>query len=138
MSIPDHSFVADCRVRAATDVLSHQWDPVVLAALGEGPVRRVDLKERIGGIRDKPLTEALARLMRRGLIARECHRASPPRAVYALTTLGQSLHDGPLFALASWAVDHGDDLLRAQSAPASGRVRFAPTTLTPARGRLIS
>ena len=119
MELVDHAFVADCRVRAATDVLRHRWDPVVLAALGEGPARRVDLKEKIGGIRDKPLTESLARLAHWGLVVREHHRTSPPRAVYALTALGLSLYTGPLLALATWAVDHGEELLRAQDGQAA-------------------
>ncbi|WP_435737740.1 helix-turn-helix domain-containing protein [Cellulosimicrobium sp. PMB13] len=114
MSTADHGFVADCRVRAATDVLTHRWDPVVLAALGEGPERRVDLKDKIGGMQDKPRTESLARLVGWGLVERRRHRESPPRVVYALTTLGQSMHDGPLLALAAWAVDHGDELLRGE------------------------
>ncbi|MGF0117455.1 winged helix-turn-helix transcriptional regulator [Promicromonospora sp. Marseille-Q5078] len=120
MSTADHEFVADCRVRAATDVLAHRWDPVVLAALGEGPARRGDLKTRIGGMQDKPLTETLARLVRWGLVERERHRESPQRVMYGLTALGRSLHDGPLTALAAWAVDHGDELLRGQGEPVTG------------------
>ncbi|SKC66134.1 winged helix-turn-helix transcriptional regulator [Krasilnikoviella flava] len=117
MTTADHDFVADCRVRAATDVLAHRWDPVVLAALGEGRARRVDLKDRIGGMRDKPLTESLARLVRWGLVERERHRESPPRVTYGLTALGWTMHDGPLTALAAWAVEHGDELLRGEGEP---------------------
>lgn len=107
----DDQWVADCRVRAATDVLSHRWDSVVLAALGEGPLRRVDLRSSIGQVKDKPLTEALARLCEAGLVARRRYRAAPPGVVYELTSLGQSFHDGPLRSLAEWAEDHGEELL---------------------------
>ncbi|WP_232847823.1 winged helix-turn-helix transcriptional regulator [Occultella kanbiaonis] len=102
--------VADCHVRAATDVLSHRWDGVVLAALGDGPRRRVDLRARIGQVRDKPLTEALARLLAAGLISRREGAGAAPGVVYELTPLGRSFHDGPLQALATWAQRHGHEL----------------------------
>jgi DNA-binding HxlR family transcriptional regulator len=103
--------VADCRVRAATDLLSHRWDAVVLAGLGDGPRRRVELREAIGQVKDKPLTEALARLMAAGLIARTSFKQAPPSVVYELTPLGRSFHDGPLRALAEWAQEHGEEML---------------------------
>lgn len=103
--------VADCRVRAATDVLSHRWDGVVLAALGAGPLRRVDLSREIGQVKDKPLTDALRRLTTSGLIMRHRPHHAPSTVVYDLTSLGRSFHDGPLQALATWALEHGDTLL---------------------------
>jgi DNA-binding HxlR family transcriptional regulator len=107
-------FVADCRIRAAADLFTHTWDPVVLAALSSGPRRRRELRDAIGGIRDKVLTDALHRLLANGLIDRRAHAEAPPRVEYALTGLGQSLVDGPLTALGRWATDHGDKLLEAQ------------------------
>lgn len=106
--------IADCRLRAATDLFAHTWDPVVLAALYQAPRRRRDLRTAIGGIRDKPLTEALHRLLANGLITRRAHAEAPPRVEYALTPLGLSLADGPLRALGRWITEYGDDLLAAQ------------------------
>jgi DNA-binding HxlR family transcriptional regulator len=51
-----YELVADCRLRAATDLFAHTWDPVALAALRTGPRRRRELRAAIGGIRDKVLT----------------------------------------------------------------------------------
>ncbi|MFI6509967.1 winged helix-turn-helix transcriptional regulator [Streptosporangium sp. NPDC050855] len=107
-------FVADCRVRAATDLFAHTWDSVVLAALASGPCRRRELRDAIGGISDKVLTDALHRLLANGLIDRRAHAEAPPRVEYALTALGQSLVDGPMKALGRWAAEHGDELLDAQ------------------------
>ncbi len=45
--------IADCRLRAATDLFAHTWDPVVLAALRPGPRRRRELRAAIGGMSDK-------------------------------------------------------------------------------------
>ncbi|GII66765.1 HxlR family transcriptional regulator [Sphaerisporangium krabiense] len=107
-------FVADCRLRIATDLFTHTWDPVVLATLALGPHRRRELRVAIGGISDKVLTQALHRLLANGLISRQAYPEAPPRVEYALTELGQSLVDGPMNALARWTLDHADDLLDAQ------------------------
>lgn len=110
--------VADCRLRAATDLLAHMWDPVALAALRQGPRRRTELRTTIGGISDKVLTETLNRLLANGLIDRRAYAQAPPRVEYALTRLGQSLVDGPMETLGRWALEHGDELLAAQEAAA--------------------
>ncbi len=109
--------IADCRLRAATDLFAHTWDPVVLAALQSGPRRRRALRVAIGGLSDKALTEALHRLGAQGLVSRHAVAQAPPRVDYALTPLGQSLVDGPMRALGEWITDHGDELLAAQDAP---------------------
>lgn len=110
--------VADCRLRAATDLFAHTWDPVVLAALRPGPRRHRELRAVIGGVSDKVLTEALRRLGSHGLVARRPVPQAPPRVEYALTPLGQSLVDGPMTALGDWIVEHGDELLDAQDSSA--------------------
>jgi DNA-binding HxlR family transcriptional regulator len=115
-----HELVADCRLRAATDLFAHTWDPVVLAALRAGPRRRHELRAAIGGISDKVLTDSLHRLFANGLVERHAYAEAPPRVDYALTGLGQSLVEGPMTALGRWAVEHGDELLEAQEGGAEG------------------
>ncbi|MFD5625833.1 winged helix-turn-helix transcriptional regulator [Streptomyces sp. NPDC127072] len=109
-----YELVADCRLRAATDLFTHTWDPVVLAALRNGPRRRHALRTAIGVISDKVLTDTLHRLHANGLIDRHALAQAPPRVEYGLTSLGQSLVDGPMTELGRWAVEHGDELLDAQ------------------------
>ena len=106
--------VADCRLRAVTDLFAHTWDPVVLAALRPGPLRRRELRAGIGGLSDKALTEALGRLLASGLLTRTRFAQAPPRVEYALTRLGESLVNGPMVALGDWIRAHGDELLAAQ------------------------
>jgi DNA-binding HxlR family transcriptional regulator len=106
--------VADCRLRAATDLFAHTWDPVALAALATGPRRRRELRATIGGISDKVLTQTLHRLLANGLVNRHAYAEAPPRVEYSLTDLGQSLVDGPMRALGRWTLEHGDELLDAQ------------------------
>ena len=106
--------VADCRLRAVTDLLAHKWDAVVLAALRTDPLRRQNLRAAIGAISEKVLTDSLNRLRGNGLIDRRVLPGRPPRVDYALTALGQSLVDGPMQALGAWITAHGDELLAAQ------------------------
>ncbi|MEV5650174.1 helix-turn-helix domain-containing protein [Nocardia sp. NPDC052254] len=109
--------VADCRLRAATDLFAHTWDPVILVGLLGGARRRGVLRTEIGGISDKALTEALRRLLGHGLVERRRYAQAPPRVEYDLTALGRSLVEGPLRALGDWVDAHGDELLEASGAP---------------------
>jgi DNA-binding HxlR family transcriptional regulator len=102
------TFVSDCHVRAAADLINHTWDPVVLSALRLGPTRRTDLLGRIGGVSDKVLTQSLRRLSVRGLVTRP-HGGG--QAVYQLSPLGESFAFGPLAQLAQWAADNQADLV---------------------------
>ena len=103
-------FVSDCQVRAAVELISHVWDPVVLSALRLGPTRRSELLQRIAGLSDKALTESLRRMSSRGLIARTADDARRDVAVYELTELGVSFANGPLSQLAEWAGENQDAL----------------------------
>lgn len=108
------AFVADCRVRLAADLFAHTWNPVVLLALRTGPRRRRELRDAIGGISDKVLTDTLRRLEGAGLVARTAYAEAPPRVDYALTELGRSLVDGPIAALATWTLERGEALATAR------------------------
>ncbi|MFD7641760.1 winged helix-turn-helix transcriptional regulator [Kitasatospora sp. NPDC059795] len=106
------AFLADCRARLAFDLLSNTWNAVVLWALRDGPHRPVELRERIGGISSKVLTETLRRLQYHGLIDRHPQRRF---VEYELTDLGRTLL-GPIDAFGAWAFEHGDEVLAAQEA----------------------
>ncbi|MFF2777365.1 winged helix-turn-helix transcriptional regulator [Streptomyces sp. NPDC058052] len=108
-------FLADCRARLAFDLLSQTWNAVVLWALRDGPLRPVELRERIGGISPKVLTETLRRLQFNGLVDRCPHPGSPPRVEYGLTGLGRTLL-APIDAFGAWAHEHGDAVMAAQDA----------------------
>lgn len=105
---PCQTFVADCQVRAATALISHTWDPVVLSALRLGPTRRKELLTKIAGVSDKVLTQTLHRLQAHGLVTKADN--TPTGATYQLSALGHSFANGPLAHLAQWAADHQDDL----------------------------
>lgn len=103
-------FVSDCHVRAAVELISHTWDPVVLSALRLGPTRRNALLDRIPGLSDKALTESLRRLSSRRLVGKTPSTGQVGAAHYELTSLGASLADGPLARLGEWASANQDEL----------------------------
>ncbi|MEU8756781.1 winged helix-turn-helix transcriptional regulator [Streptomyces chartreusis] len=127
------AFLADCRARLAFDLLSNTWNAVVLWALRDGSKRPVELRERIGGISSKVLTETLRRLQFNGLIDRHAPADRPARIEYELTPLGRTLLT-PIDAVGAWAFEHGDEVMAAQETacaeerPASNSSRTLPGT----------
>ncbi|MFJ9444808.1 winged helix-turn-helix transcriptional regulator [Kitasatospora sp. NPDC101235] len=109
----DQGFVADCRARLAFDLLANTWNAVVVWTLRGGPARPGELRERIGGISPKVLTETLRRLQFDGLVERRAYAGSPPRVEYSLTGLGRTLLE-PLEAFGTWAFEHGEDVMAAR------------------------
>jgi DNA-binding HxlR family transcriptional regulator len=91
----------------------HDDNAVVLYGLRHGPCRPGDLRESIGGISTKVLTQTLRRLEGDGLVARHAYAEAPPRVEYELTELGRSLL-GPMHALGDWVERYGDAVLDAQ------------------------
>lgn len=109
----EHDLLADCRARLAFDLLANTWNAVVLWSLRHGPRRPRELRELIGGISPKILTQTLRRLEYNGLVTRESYAESPPRVEYELTALGRTLL-GPIEAFGAWAYEHGDAVMAAQ------------------------
>ncbi|MFG1999185.1 winged helix-turn-helix transcriptional regulator [Spirillospora sp. NPDC048911] len=113
-STEDH-YIADCQTRLGLDLLSGAWTGVVLWALGKGPRRPGELRDEIGGISQKVLTETLRKLESNGLVVRHRYAEAPPRVEYELTGPGRGLLE-PLNALGRWTVRYADEVLEAQEA----------------------
>ncbi|MEU5877925.1 helix-turn-helix domain-containing protein [Spirillospora sp. NPDC047279] len=105
--------LADCQARLAFDLLSGAWTSVVLYALREGPRRPGALREEIGGISQKVLTETLRRLEANGLVVRHRYAEAPPRVEYELTGPGRGLLE-PITALGRWTTLYADEVIAAQ------------------------
>jgi DNA-binding HxlR family transcriptional regulator len=106
----DHDvFLADCPARTTLDLVADTWSVVVVFGLGDGPRRYSELRERIGGISKKMLTQTLRKLERNNLVERRVLATAPAGAEYRLTPLGRSLL-GPVSVLARWAEEHAEEL----------------------------
>lgn len=108
-------FLADCPARTTLDLVADTWSVVVVVALGRGPARYTELREKVGGISKKMLTQTLRRLGDNGLVERRVLHTAPPGTEYRLTELGRSLLE-PLAALSRWAEKHTGALLDARAA----------------------
>jgi DNA-binding HxlR family transcriptional regulator len=87
-----------------------RWTLNVLAELSEGGRRYQDLRDALGGISHKSLTDTLRRAERDGLIMRHVDTERVVIAtLYRLTDLGRSL-DEPLAALNRWTASNWEQV----------------------------
>ncbi|MEV6304603.1 helix-turn-helix domain-containing protein [Actinoplanes sp. NPDC051861] len=106
----DHDvFLADCPARTTLALVADTWSVVVVFGLGSGPHRYSDLRERIGGISKKMLTQTLRKLEHANLVERRVLPTAPAGVEYQLTPLGKSLLE-PVSVLARWAEEHAEEL----------------------------
>ncbi len=108
-------FFADCAARSFFDQVANKWAVMILCVLNEKPTRFNEIRRRLEGITHKALTQALRRLERNGLIAREVLATSPVAVEYSITELGRTLQV-PLGAAYDWAIHHLRDIEQAQEA----------------------
>ncbi len=105
----------DCPSRVVLDRVGDKWTVLVIGALAGGSLRFTELRDAVGGVTAKVLTQTLRTLERDGLLTRTVHPEVPPRVEYALTPLGRSLLE-PVAALRNWAEDHVGLILAARAA----------------------
>jgi DNA-binding HxlR family transcriptional regulator len=106
-------YTADFPARSVLDQITSRWGVLVLCALQDGPMRFYLLRDRIGGISEKMLSQTLRTFVRDGLVARDVAPTVPPQVTYSLTTLGQELA-GTLGLLVRWVTHRMDDILAAR------------------------
>lgn len=112
---PYGDYEADCPARLATDLFASAWLPVVVYMLRDGPMRPGALRQAIGGISQKVLTQTLRRMEQAALVERRRYAEAPPRVEYALTAAGRDLLV-PVLALGEWADRHGATVRAAMEA----------------------
>lgn len=99
------SFDPDCPTRLVLDRIGDKWSVLVVLALSERDHRFTELRERIGGVTAKVLTQTLRAMARDGLLTRQVFAEVPPRVEYSLTPLGRSL-EKPITHVSDWAEEH--------------------------------
>jgi DNA-binding HxlR family transcriptional regulator len=105
----------DCEVRQILDRIADKWSLLVIALLDERTMRFMELRRRIDGISQRMLTMTLRQLERDGIVKRTVTPLVPPRVDYALTPLGESLHD-TVRTLIPWTEAHQYEIAAARAA----------------------
>lgn len=91
-----------CPVERTLNVLGNRWVALVIWHLLDGRKRFGELKDAVGDISSKTLTDRLRELEHSGFIRREMFMEILPRVEYELTERGHSLRS--IFdAMAEWA-----------------------------------
>jgi len=92
------------------DRIGDRWTVLIVGVLQENGTQRFsELRDAVGGITPKVLTQTLRAMERDGLVARKVYAEVPPKVEYTLTELGRSLMR-PLTAIRTWAEENMDEL----------------------------
>ena len=102
-----------CPSRIVLRRMGERWTPLVIEALAAGPLRFVQLRDAVGTLTPKVLTQTLRSLERDGLVSRTVYAEVPPRVEYELTELGRSLRE-PVQVMRRWAEQYVGAILDAQ------------------------
>lgn len=102
-----------CPSRTSLARVANKWTAMIVITLSDGPARFGAIREQVGGISGKVLSETLRDLERDGLVTRTAYDEMPPRVEYDLTPLGRTLRE-PLTALGRWAEGHVEEVLAAR------------------------
>jgi DNA-binding HxlR family transcriptional regulator len=78
----------DCPGREVFTHIASRWGMLVILTLSSGAHRFHVLRDQIGGISEKMLSQTLRLLARDGLITRSVEPSIPPKVTYELTDLG--------------------------------------------------
>ena len=103
-------------VREMLGRVGDKWTLVVIEELSTGgELRFTQLRDRIGGLSQKMLTQTLRQLERDGLVTRRVHPVVPPRVDYRLTKLGEALGEATC-GIWTWVEKHLGAVERARRA----------------------
>ena len=99
----------ECPVATTVQLIGNKWKLLIIRDLFTKPQRFSAFAKTIPGISKKVLTDNLRSLEEDGLISREVFAEVPPRVVYSLTELGQTLKP-ILDAIWEWGTDYKNAL----------------------------
>lgn len=103
-----------CGVARFLMLLDGPWATLIVRELLHGPHRFTELREALPGISAHTLTHRLKGFERHRLVTRTVFAETPPRVVYKLTPLGESLRD-VLEAMRQWGDLVPDETIKEQS-----------------------
>ena len=99
----------ECPVATTVHLIGNKWKLLIIRNLLHAPQRFTEMRKSIPGISQKVLTDNLRALEADGLVEREVFAEVPPRVVYSLSGLGNSLR--PIIdAMGAWGTDYKNNL----------------------------
>ena len=91
----------ECPVATTVQLIGNKWKLLIIRNLLDCPQRFTELKKGVPGISQKVLTDNLRAMESDGIVSREVFAEVPPRVIYSLIDIGQSLL--PIIdAMADW------------------------------------
>jgi len=94
-----------CAAETTTRIVGGRWRAAILDQLFSGAKRFSELKRGIPGISQRTLAQHLRQLQSSGIVDRTVFPDTPPRVVYTVTPLGESLR--PLLEeMCHWGESH--------------------------------
>jgi DNA-binding HxlR family transcriptional regulator len=81
----------ECPVATTVQLIGNKWKLLIIRNLLESPQRFSQLKESLEGISQKVLSDNLRSLVDDGLVKRDAYAEVPPKVIYSLSDLGNSL-----------------------------------------------
>ena len=101
----------ECPVATTVQLIGNKWKLLIIRNLLASPQRFTEIKKTIPWISQKVLTDNLRALEADGLVERTVYAEVPPRVVYSLSELGDSLR--PIInAMQAWGIDYKSFLER--------------------------
>lgn len=95
-----------CPITSTATLIGKKWHPVVIHRLLEGgPMGFNELKDDVGGISSKVLSDSLDDLEEKQLVNREIVSEKPVRVEYSLTDRGESLK-ALIYEMRDWGMEH--------------------------------
>ncbi|MFB8276579.1 winged helix-turn-helix transcriptional regulator [Nocardia colli] len=107
-------FDSDCPGRTVLDKLTSRWGVLILVALLDGPMRFHVLRDNVGGISEKMLSQNLRTFTDYGLTDRAVEPTTPPKVTYSLTPMGMEVAER-LHGLLDWVSINGEAIVKFQS-----------------------
>jgi DNA-binding HxlR family transcriptional regulator len=99
----------ECPVATTVQLIGNKWKLLIIRNLLASPQRFGEILKNIEGISRKVLTDNLRALEQDGIIEREVFAEVPPKVVYSMSELGNSLR--PIIdAMYTWGVTYKNTL----------------------------
>lgn len=104
--------VSACPSRILLQHVTSRWGILCLFVLRDGTLRFSEIRDLIGGVSERMLSETLKNLAEDGFVQRISHPVVPPHVDYSLTEAGQEV-SAKLADLITWIEDFQTAKVRA-------------------------